>query len=182
MLLAPQPSIFATNLASVGLLVPDTEGFAVVRADLEDGRLVSMLAERGEERLRIHVAWDLDAMAGPQRIQQSRAIIDGLYGERQAPYPGELSNTLKCPEEYRPTDISPMGAAAQLVHLYANERYAFGGCNPDLLAYRATVGMYYDESRRRFVEMTFFAPLEGVDSGPTILAEARWAPPSDARN
>ena len=144
------------------------------RADVEDGRLVHMLVDHGEARLRVGVTHELDPIRAEQRIDQERQRIDALFGDRQAPYPGELSHSLKCPDAFKPADHPNKGSARTMVRLFANERLAFGGCSDDLLAYRATIGTWYDPPNERLVQVTYYAPrTDTVDTGPELLAMTR---------
>lgn len=167
------PSALQANLASVGLSLQLSDAAAVSRADVETGRLVHMLVEDRDARVRIRVSHDVDAVDAERRIAEARQRIDALFGERQAPYPGELSNSLKCPEAFKPTDHTPRGAARTLVRLYANERLAYGGCADDLLAYRSTVGQYYDPDAARLIQVEYHSPRAADDPGPAVLAGAR---------
>jgi len=163
-----------TNLASVGLSVPLHADASVSRADVEEGRLVHMLVDIGDARMRIRVTHDLSSDRAEQRIDQDRQRIDALFGERQAPYPGELSHSLKCPEAFKPADHADKGSARTMVRLFANERLAYGGCSDDLLAYRATIGTWYDAPAERLVQVTYYTPrTDMIDAGPALLAETR---------
>lgn len=180
LVLLPEPSDtvrpaspLAANLGSLGLDLDLSTSATVDRADVEENRLVHMLVHDGDARVRIRATHDLDPAAAERRIAEARQRIDALFGERQAPYPGELSNTLKCPEAFKPVDHTPRGTAHTLVRLYANERLAFGGCADDLLAYRVTIGQYYDPASRRLVEVEYFSPrAAAADPGPDVLAGA----------
>ncbi len=167
-------SPLATNLASIGLSFSLSSAATVGRADVEDGRLVHMLIEDGPGRLRLRVSHGVSPSDAQRRIESARERLDALYGERQAPYPGELSNSLKCPDGFKPIDHTPLGSAASLVRLYANDRLAFGGCADDLLTYRASVAQYYTPSQGRLVQAEYFWPREqSSDPGPEVLSGAR---------
>lgn len=167
-------SPLATNLASIGFSVSLSSAATVGRADVEDGRLVHMLIEDGPGRLRLRVSHGVSPSDAQRRIESARERLDALYGERQAPYPGELSNSLKCPDAFKPVDHTPLGSAASLVRLYANDRLAFGGCADELLTYRASVAQYYAPSQGRLVQAEYFWPREqSSDPGPALLSGAR---------
>lgn len=131
----------------------------------------TILARSGSDRLRIAITTDLDPADAPTRVAEVLAVIDNLFGDRQAPYPGQLSNTLRCPDEYKPRSL-PRGPWAEAVlGLYANDRLAFGGCSEDLLRYHATVGIFYDPGTRRLFQVEYFASLDDdEDRGPEVVA------------
>ncbi len=164
----------AANLASIGLALSLSDAATVGRADVEAGRLVHMLVEDGDARLRLRVSHGLAPDEAERRIDAARQRLDALYGERQAPYPGELSNSLKCPDAFKPVDHTPAGTAASLVRLYANDRLAFGGCADELLTYHASVAQYYSPAQGRLVQAEYFWPRgQSSDPGPEILSSAR---------
>ena len=168
-------SPLVANLASIGLSFSLSSAAVVGRADVEDGRLMHMLIEDGPARLRLRISHGLSPDEAERRIEAARQRLDSLYGERQAPYPGELSNSLKCPEAFKPVDHTPAGTAASLVRLYANDRLAFGGCADELLTYRASVAQYYAPSQGRLVQAEYYWPrAQPSDPGPALLSSARF--------
>lgn len=170
----PPRSPLEANLASLELTLPLGPGATVARADVEEGQLVHMLIDDGDARVRVRATHGLDAKTAQERIEQDRQRISALFGERQAPYPGELSNSLKCPDRFKPTDHEPKGSARTMVRLFANERLAFGGCSEDLLAYAATLGTWYDPGAQRLVQVTYYSPRSAmVDAGPELLVSAQ---------
>lgn len=171
LLTRPQPQAptgeLAMALATLGVSM-DVDG-QLTRVDDAAGR-VSLLAELGGDRLRLRVDQDLDAAAADARIVEIRAVIDNLFGDRQAPYPGQLSNTLQCPERYQPEELPRGTWARSVIGLYANDRLAYGGCSEDLLRYHATVGFFYDAPGQRLFQVEYFAALDGEgDRGPAAV-------------
>lgn len=161
------------NLASVGLHLELSEGAQIERADVQEGRLDTMMLRDGDTRVKVRVQHGLDPTQAASRVAEHAEVIAGLFGERQAPYPGELSNSLSCPEAYKPQPVMPQGQALALTALFANERLTYGGCNADLLAFRATLGHFYDPEGARLIQVEVFSPMDAtVDPGPAMLAQA----------
>ena len=97
------------------------------------------------------------------------AVIVNLFGDRQAPYPGQLSHTLQCPARFQPQDLPHDGEVLARLSLYANDRLAYGGCSEDLLRYHATVAMVYDADAQRLFQVEAFAAL-GTELADTDAA------------
>ena len=168
----PAVSALDANLASITVEVALSESAVVERADLESDQLVHMVIVDGADRLRLRVTHGLDELGAQRRLDEARGVLFAMFGERQAPYPGELSNTLKCPDVYKPVEHTPKGDATHLIRLYANERFGYGGCNADLLSYRATVGLYYDADSQRLLQAEYFSPVDAaLDKGPERLSK-----------
>lgn len=171
-----QPDSLTSDLAGVGaaLTLPGALPLHVIAPG---GVLSEGVYAAGDDRLRVRVSANLDPGEGEQLAREERTLIFGLFEDHQAPYPGALSNTLRCPEELRPADIEPPGPALFLVSLYANDRYAFGGCADDLLRFRATVGAFYHPLLRQLMRVEYFEPKQstGPLAGPDVLRSFRWA-------
>jgi len=159
------------RLAATGVQLELPPEALLLRADPAEGPLNSALFAIGEDQLRLRVTPDLDAAAAAARVLETRQVIDNLFGDRQAPYPGQLSHTLRCPDRFQPAAVEPRGEALAMLTLYANDRLTFGGCSEDLLRYHATVGFFHDPVGRRLFQVEYFAALESQrpDPGPALL-------------
>jgi hypothetical protein len=174
--LAPADELLAANLASVGaqltLPVPSTP----ISVSAPDGRFEAGAYAVGPDHVRVRVTRGLDPAAGEALARQDRAVIFGLFEDHQAPYPGALSHTLRCPQGLMPRDREPRGEAAFLLSVFANSRYAFGGCADDLLRYEATVGAWYNPSLGTLLRIDYFQPRDPPSParGPSALGTFRW--------
>ncbi len=166
----------AGSLATVGAALTVPGPTVATRVAEATGVLSEGLWKTGDDRVRVRVSGDLGVTDGEALGREERAVIGSLFEDHQAPYPGALSNTLACPDTLRPADLEPRGDALFLVALYANDRYAFGGCAEDLLQYRATVAAFYGADRRELVRVEYFEPKkhEGPVRGPAVLRSFRW--------
>ncbi len=165
----------AVGLASVGAAVTVTGPVAALGVDAPRGVLVSGLYALGDDRLRLRVTAGLGPGEAAALALQERALIEGLFEDHQAPYPGALSTTLRCPDELRPAEVEPRGGALFLLGLQANDRLAFGGCAEDLLHYRATVGAFQDGGGTLLIRIEYFEPKDEINSrGPDVLRSFRW--------
>lgn len=164
------PDPLEASLATVGAHIEVPGQPAILRAEAQDGRLSTALVAVGGDRLRLRVTEGLDAAAAAEIVRDERYQIANLFEDRQAPYPGELSNTLKCPENFRPVEVTGRDDALGMVGLYANDRLTFGGCSEDLLRYKATVGFFHDPAARRLFRVEYFTPMgeNGSDAADVV--------------
>ncbi len=156
------PSPVRAMFASVGMASVLPQGAVILASEAQQGVLSSALVAVGDDRLRVMVVDDLDEAGAGAAVQEQWVHLASLFEDRQAPYPGQLSHTLVCPQAYRPERLEPVGQVRLLVRLYANDRLAYGGCSDDLLHYRATLGMVYDPGGRRLVRVEYFAPKQAA--------------------
>ena len=168
----------ASQLQTVGAAMVVPGPTAPVRISAANGVLAEGTWSVGADRLRVRVASDLSALEGEALATEEKALILNLFEDHQVPYPGALSNTLQCPDALHPVDIEPRGSAVFLLGLYANDRYAFGGCAEDLVQFRATVAAYYDLAHRALVRLEYFEPKSGdaAPHGPDALRSFYWTP------
>ena len=168
----------AAQLQTVGAAMVVPGPTAPVRILAADGVLAEGTWSIGADRLRVRVTSDLSAAESTALATEEKALILNLFEDHQVPYPGALSNTLQCPDALHPVDIEPRGSALFLLGLYANDRYAFGGCAEDLVQFRATVAAYYDLAHRALVRLEYFEPKAGeaAPHGPDALRSFYWTP------
>lgn len=168
----------ARDLAGVGVALELPAPAEAVQVVAPAGVLSEGIYRAGGDRLRVRVAREVEPADGDRLAEEEKALLFGLFEDHQAPYPGALSTTLRCADEHQPALLHQPGEARFLVGLYANDRYAFGGCADDLLRYRATVGAWYDAGRRKLVRIEYFEPREGAtDRGAAVLRSFRWVAP-----
>ncbi len=161
------PVLVALAEQSIGLAV--SSAATLLGADRGTHGVDSFLIGVGPDRLRLQITGGMDGDAARAHVREERQRLDLLFFDRQAPYPGQLSNTLRCPEKYQPTDFEERGTAIMMLGLYANDRLAYGGCSPDLLRFKATQGFFHDSQRSRLIEVEYFSVLEHDDAGPAML-------------
>jgi hypothetical protein len=147
----------ALSTVSASVMVP--KGATVAQARMNGDHLALVVVDITGDRLRITVTEDLDSTAAQRRTDDVLAVIHNLFGDRQAPYPGQLSHTLQCPARFQPQDLPHDGETLARLSLYANDRLAYGGCSEDLLRYHATVSMVYDADAQRLFQVEAFAAL-----------------------
>ena len=109
-----------------------------------------------------------DAAAAAGYVDDQRVMIESLFHDRQAPYPGQLSTTLQCPDELKPVrgDTAGDPLLGLLYGLRANDRFAYGGCSEDLLTHHAALALFFCEERHQMVKVEYFTPVAGGGGEP----------------
>jgi hypothetical protein len=101
---------------------------------------------------------DFDLEKSEQYISDKMFVINSLYREIHSPYPGELSNRIGCPEEYKP--IKKENQPFNYYIIYASERLSYGACSDDLIRYKAINYFLYCEKENNFYHIELFIPKE----------------------
>ncbi len=96
-----------------------------------------------------------------QRIVNDKiAVLESQYEIRNAPYPGEVTREVVCPEEFKPVKniIDNQHSMANYM-LYSTISFTYGVCAKDLIAYKAFFGLFYCEKRNNLVQIELFVPI-----------------------
>lgn len=134
----------------------------------------SLLAAHGDTRIRVRVVADLDAIAAEAYLQEQSAMLESLFLDRQAPYPGQLSRSLQCPDALHPQEhvVDPDGPLRRLWGLHANDRLAYGVCSEDLVSYRAAQALFVCPAARIAGTFEVFMPRDVAPDAPIQIAQA----------
>ena len=90
-------------------------------------------------------------------INERLFFLNSLYREINSPYPGQLSNKVKCGDEFTPIEVD--NAPYNYFILYATERLTYGACSWDLIEYRSSLFFQYCENDGLYFIELFF-PVE----------------------
>ncbi len=147
------------RLASLGIVVSGVQGF-MAKGPAAPGHL---LAERGNEVLRIKTADGLDGQGAETYIREQSAMLLAVFDPRLPPYPEFMTRASGCPDKYRP--VRREGRLGPYYLLYAGKRLTYGGCSEDLIEYRASIGFFYIPKEKRVIRLEYFIPKDrGLDA------------------
>ena len=166
---APSDPTLTGHLSTVGVTLELPQNGEMIRVQQSQGRLARLVVGFGNDRLVLRVSEGIDSAKAKSLVKEERFMIEHLFEDRQAPYPGQLTNTLRCPDRFRPKDVEAKAGALALFTAYANDRLSFGGCSEDLVRYHATIGFFYEEASERLVRAEYFAAVEAPDPGLEVL-------------
>ena len=153
----------------------------ILRAEAEEGRMTTVFAGIEDDRLKIRVFEGHTPESAAALKEDMHAQFRNLFGDRQAPYPGQLSKTLSCPETFLPKELDASGDQLLVMQLFANARFSYGGCDESLLRYRSTMGLIYLRESGRFFQVEYFEPvdptagdqIDAPQKGPQVLEAFR---------
>lgn len=124
----------------------------------------SIFAKSDKDIIKIEVLGGLTEKGATQYITDQRSSIDSLFTGSLSPYPGILSHTLECPEEYIPKVEEEQVEDSWRIfyYLYANNRLTFGGCAEDVLAYVAVLAFIYCKDKNEVYHIEYFTPKDNL--------------------
>jgi hypothetical protein len=123
--------------ALAGLSEPDLQDFKFETAgkrEVNGMQVESFSAAKGELEIVLTRIENLSPELAHEMIQKAQVRVDSLYEDEKSPYPGFLSKTVKCAEEFRPKfdhgQDTDNGEWLR-VQAMANSRKNLGACNAE---------------------------------------------------
>jgi len=106
--------------------------------------------------IKIKILNNTDLKQAKNYISDKMFVIDSMYREIDSPYPGTLSNKIKCEEEFKPKKISNIPFDYYL--LYASDRFTYGACSWDLISYKSVIYYVYCNKTKNLHQIELFIP------------------------
>ncbi len=88
--------------------------------------------------------------------------LNFLFEPSPAPYPGVITRTIICPNEFKPVvqEKDDDTIKSIIYIMYSNERLAYGICSKDLTKYRAVFSLVYCKTKQEIYQIEYFKPVE----------------------
>ena len=110
-------------------------------------------AKRGGTIIRITKV----ATGSPRKyVEDKKFLLESLFSQTAAPYPGVITNVIECPEEFKPKIVTIQNGT--IYTLFAGERFTYGICTQDLIAYYSAYGIF--ECGSNVFEVSIFSEKE----------------------
>ena len=122
----------------------------------EDYDSAVFIGEGADAGIRIHRFENWSIEKADNYVSDKMFVIRTLYREIHSPYPGPLSNTIECAEEFKPERMEHPPFDYYL--LYATERLTYGACSWDLISYRVIMYFAFCEADNSFYQIELFIP------------------------
>ena len=157
------PETLADLAAELGLSVPRGEEFRLVKnlSRPGDGRTSrSVEAAVAGKILKIEVIDNLAPEEATRSREERLTMLNSLFSNVPAPYPGMITNAVTIPESLRPRRLEvSVGGTVQPLHvLPASPRHTYGVTEEAQAAFQAGVLFLYDRTNRTFYRLDLFMP------------------------
>lgn len=83
-------------------------------------------------------------------------VINSMYRDIDSPYPGPLSNEIKCAEEFKPKTIK--NSPFDYYILQASDRLTYGACSRDLIKYSSIMYFLHCGKYNELYQIELFVP------------------------
>lgn len=128
-----------------------------------DGIKISELnAENQNQTIFVKRFSNVDADFQKKYFLDKMAELNSLFETTQAPYPGVVTRTIVCPDEFKPTVTEEENKTIESVVyvMYSNERFTYGVCSKDLIKYRAIFSLVYCKAKKEIYQIEYFKLAE----------------------
>lgn len=164
-----KPKNLTAALDALGVSMDIKEEYMVMDYNLirDDTREIKeIFSTFNKDVLNIRIVSDLSEDKAVQYVNNQRYLVDNLFSKQKVPYPGPLTNTLECPENYLPKveEEEDEDSFGVFYYLYANDRLTFGGCTEDILDYAAVLAFIYCKEKNEVYQVGYFTPKENPTS------------------
>ncbi|MFH1045353.1 MAG: arylsulfotransferase family protein [Candidatus Omnitrophota bacterium] len=131
----------------------------------------SIIAQNRDRRVELEITKPISQSEAADQIKSRYIIINSLYQPQIIPYTGEISNTAACPEKNKPKEISVQiaGESTKAILANANERYALGVCEDDLIKNIAIFAVWYNPNNETLYQITTFQPSRSFNQDEALL-------------
>lgn len=151
------------QLSSWNVSISSIENFIVEKKDtkrLQDSKIIDLTARRGEHVFRIKRITNMTKDVATRYIDDQKLKLESIFNPAPSPYFAVLTKEIECPQEFLPAYGESANTNNKVAYyiLYANERFHYGVCSQDLIAYRAIYGMTYCENTEDVYLLEYFVP------------------------
>jgi hypothetical protein len=118
----------------------DLAQFALADFSREETKTLAkeeLAAELGETTVKLT---KIETEAPQKYIQDKKFLLESLFAPTASPYPGVITNVIECPEEFKPKVAEVQNGT--MYTLFAGERFNYGVCAKDLVAYYSAFGIF----------------------------------------
>ena len=112
--------------------------------------------------------------AAKAMVADKRFLIENLFKTQPSPYPDVVSNSVNCPDQFRPVPHDTANATMWkfAYTIYANDRFIFGECSDDAIFYSTAYIFIYNHKEKILNEIKYFTPKSKLLNKPEILIKS----------
>lgn len=144
-------------------------GKSVILADAyeDTGAVWRGLLRSDDREVRVKI---LHTIAGDQAEEITKihlAALLGLYDVALSPYPGAISQTVRCDAAFKPLPKKLTGPSGQSIVYFVgllNARMQYGSCIENQIAYRSYAGILYCEKIQKWAQIELMVPKDAAFS------------------
>ena len=104
-------------------------------------------------------------------MEDKKFLIDNLFKTQPSPYPDVVSNSVNCPNQFKPIPYENHNINMWFFayKIYANDRFIFGECADDEVFYTSLYIFIYNRKSKILNEIKYFTPKSSPVNKPEKL-------------
>lgn len=148
------------KLNSWGIKLAKSENYKIGNPKEVNRNTLSISAKSGENILKIEHLTDFSNNDKQSFIKNELLSIDSLFKEMPAPYPDMITQTIVCPEKYKPKIETKENEKykATYYEMYAGERFNYGVCSEDIISFYAIYSLIDIKNKLEVYQIEIFTP------------------------
>ncbi|MDD2703410.1 MAG: sulfatase [Candidatus Omnitrophica bacterium] len=125
----------------------------------------TVLARKGDVVVKIEITAALEEGDARAYIKERNYVLESLFKRLPNPYPGMITNTIECPDAFKPEIIETVirGIPVPVYILNSTPRFTYGACVDELIRYRGVSAFIYAADRKTLFRVELFYPKEHFD-------------------
>jgi len=107
-------------------------------------------------------------------VADKRFLVENLFKTQPSPYPDVVSNSVNCPDQFRPIPHDTANSAMWLFAytIFANDRFIFGECSDEAIFYTSAYIFIYNRNEKTLSEIKYFTPKNKPVNKPEFLIKS----------
>jgi arylsulfatase A-like enzyme len=166
------PGVFAESLDTLfeefGFSLQGLGGFSVekdTRRESPDSVTHTVIARKADVVVKIEITPALEETAACAYIKERNYVLESLFKRLPNPYPGMITNTIECPDAFKPeiAETVIQGSPVSVYILNSTPRFTYGACVDELIRYRGVCSFIYAAGKKTLFRVELFYPKERFD-------------------
>lgn len=177
-------SVFAQNISSQYSVPVDSAFMSTAKITVKikgdfslskeqnSGNTIKMVFKSKTDLLNVKTFNSVDDSSARKIVRDKRFLVENLYKTQPSPYPDVVSNTVNCPDRFRPLTIEAADSGKWIFayKIFANERFVFGECSDDAIFYTCAYIFIYCRKNKILNEIKYFTPgLSPVNKAEDVI-------------
>ena len=110
--------------------------------------------------IRVNIVSNIEKTNAQKEIDSRVVKMQNLFANAASPYPGEISDTVVCTEEFKPILKTFKLDNEDYPYFtgYLNNRLVFGSCVEDQLKHEGLLGIFYCPTQRKLYQIEYIRP------------------------
>lgn len=135
------------------------------RRQLPDSVTHTVIARKADVVVKIEITPAIEETAARSYIKERHYVLESLFKRLSNPYPGMITNTIECPDAFKPeiTEAVIQGSTVPVYILNSTPRFTYGACVDELIRYRGVSAFIYAAGKKTLFRVELFYPKERFD-------------------